>query len=320
MKKIFFLIALALFLNSCNHKSKDEKDIEKTVVNIRITRFDKLFFESKPSNLTKLKLEFPYFFPAGNPDTVWTNKMTNPLWQELYKEVQKKYPNTDKLQSDIENVVQHIKYYYPKSQNPKVITLISEMDYNFKTIYADSIILVPLELYLGKDHRFYQNEFPDYIKQNFEPQRIPADLVENFAIQKIAPPSNKDLLSYMIYAGKILYMKDKFLPNMTDEDKMGYKKEQITWCLENENYIWRFFIDNNLLYDTDPKLAPRFVNPAPFSKFYLEIDNESPGSVGAWIGWQIVRSYMENNDTKLTDVMAMDAKAIFEKSKYKPKK
>jgi hypothetical protein len=30
-----------------------------------------------------------------------------------------------------------------------------------------------------------------------------------------------------------------------------------------------------------------------FSKFYLEIDNESPGQVGGWIGWQIVRSYMK---------------------------
>jgi uncharacterized protein YjaZ len=60
---------------------------------------------------------------------------------------------------------------------------------------------------------------------------------------------------------------------------------------------------------------------APFSKFYLEIDNESPGRVGQWIGWQIVRSFMENNpQVTVQELLLMDAKQIFEKSKYKPKK
>ena len=75
-----------------------------------------------------------------------------------------------------------------------------------------------------------------------------------------------------------------------------------------------------MLYSDDQKLIPRFVNPAPFSKFYLEIDNESPGQVGAWVGWQMVRSFMKNNDIPLSDMLKMNAKELFEKSKYKPKK
>jgi uncharacterized protein YjaZ len=59
---------------------------------------------------------------------------------------------------------------------------------------------------------------------------------------------------------------------------------------------------------------------APFSKFYLEIDNESPGRVGQWIGWQIVRSFMQNNKVSMQEMIKMDAKELFEKSKYKPKK
>jgi hypothetical protein len=86
--------------------------------------------------------------------------------------------------------------------------------------------------------------------------------------------------------------------------RMGYKPEQITWCQENESYMWRYFIEKKLLYDTDQKLIPRFINPAPFSKFYLEIDNESPGRVGAWIGWQMVRSFMENNEVSLAAIIA----------------
>ncbi|MNL23930.1 hypothetical protein D3C87_1453440 [compost metagenome] len=62
------------------------------------------------------------------------------------------------------------------------------------------------------------------------------------------------------------------------------------------------------------------MTPAPFSKFYLEIDNDSPGRVGAWIGWQMVRSYMKNNNVTLPELLKTDNKEIFEKSKYKPKK
>jgi uncharacterized protein YjaZ len=79
-------------------------------------------------------------------------------------------------------------------------------------------------------------------------------------------------------------------------------------------------VDEKLLYDSDPKLPGRFINPAPFSKFYLEIDNESPGQIGMWIGWQIVRSYMKNNDVSLQQLLQTDAKEIFDNSKYKPKK
>ena len=84
--------------------------------------------------------------------------------------------------------------------------------------------------------------------------------------------------------------------------------------------MWRYFIEREMLYSTEQKLSSRFINPAPFSKFYLEIDNDSPGRVGAWIGWQIVRSYAKNNDIPIADLLKLDPKELFEKSKYKPKK
>ena len=124
----------------------------------------------------------------------------------------------------------------------------------------------------------------------------------------------------MIYFGKQLYLKDVLLPEYNDAEKMGYTPEEIKWCEENESYMWRYFIENEMLYSDDQKLANRFINPAPFSKFYLEIDNESPGRVGAWMGWQIVQSYIKNNDVSLEQVLQLNAKELFEKSKYKPKK
>lgn len=315
---VIFLVLLFFFL-SCNTKNKTEKAVEAIPVDLQVIRFDKIFFETAPQDLPKIKKIYPFFFPAGNEDAVWLEKMQNPLWRELYSEVQKKFTDFDPYKLQLEAVFKHIKYYFPKVQVPnKVYTVISEMDYTNKAIYADSLLIVSLEMYLGKEHKFYQ--FPNYIKQNFEPQQLMPDVVESFAKKQVMPSMEKNFLAAMIYAGKGLYLKDVLLPDYQDADKIGYTIEQLQWCQENESYMWRYFIEGQLLYDDDLKLLPRFINPAPFSKFYLEIDNESPGKVGAWIGWQIVRSYMKNNEVSLPQLMKTSAKEIFEKSNYKPKK
>jgi gliding motility-associated lipoprotein GldB len=303
---------------SCGQKSKVEKAVAEIPVEIKVDRFDKIFFETQPEDLNKVKREYPFFFPARNEDEVWLNKMKDPLWLELYNEVQKKYVDFSPVQSEIVTLLKHVKYYFPETKTPKVITVISEMDYNNKVIYADSLVIISLEMYLGKDHKFYQ--FPNYIKQNFEQSQIMPDIVSSFFKFKMVSNQEKSLLSNMIFVGKELYLKDMLLPGYSDAVKMGYTPEQIKWCNENEGYMWRYFIEKELLYSDDQKLIPRFINMAPFSKFYLEIDNETPGRVGSWVGWQIVRSYMENNEVSLQQLLNSNAKEIFEKSKYKPKK
>lgn len=318
MRKTIFIITLILFITSCDKKSKVEKAVEAIPVTIKVERFDKLFFETDPKDLGKLKKDFPFFFPSGTDDAVWLEKMKNPLWRELYTEVQKKYSNFEPVQKELETLFKHVKYTFPKTKTPKVITVISEMDYNNKVIYADSLLIISLELYLGKEHKFYQ--FPNYLKQNFEEKQIMPDVVSSFSLNKIAPITDKNLLSQMIYFGKQLYLKDLLIPDYSDADKMGYTPEQIKWCDENESYMWRYFLEKEMLYSNDSKLGNRFINPAPFSKFYLEIDNESPGRVGAWMGWQIVRSFAKNNDVPIEELLKMNSKEIFEKSKYKPKK
>jgi gliding motility-associated lipoprotein GldB len=318
MKKLLTLSVLFFIVLACDEKSKVEKAVEQIPLEVKVERFDKLFFETPPEGLAALKAKYPYFFP-GDDDSVWLEKMQHPQWRELYNEVQKVFPDFQKETQGIEDLFRHVKYYYPQTRAPKVVTLISEMDYANKVIYADSLLLVSLELYLGKDHEFYQ--FPEYLKQNFTKSQLLPDVATAVAEEKVKAPENNTLLAMMTYFGKELYLKSLFLPDATDADLIGYTPEQIAWCQENEAYIWRYLIDGELLYSTDPKLPNRFINPAPFSKFYLEIDNESPGRIGQWVGWQIVKSYVKNNSkTPLNELLDMDSKKLFENSRYKPKK
>lgn len=320
MKRYFTIFAVAFLFFSCKEESEVEKKVAGvTVKEVKIERFDKLFFESAPEELPALKQQFPFFFPVGDPDEVWLGRMKEPFLLKLYTEVQKQYPNVTSLEDDFEELFKHIKFYYPQFTDPRVITMVND-DESTKAIFADKLVIIPLSVYLGKDNKIYEG-LPKYQVQEFERSQILPDVVTSFSNGKIKPVTDRTLLSMMIYYGKELYMKDLLLPDIKDHEKIGYTAEQLGWCNANEEYMWRYFIEEDILYDTNSKLAARFINPAPFSKFYLEIDNESPGRTGQWVGWQIVRSYMENNkNVTLQDLLAKDAKEIFDKSKYKPKK
>jgi len=320
MKRYIYIILIGVLFFTCDKKSKIESAVEQIPIEMKVVRFEQAFFNAKPENLADVKAEYPDFFPEGTPDAVWIDKMQHPQWRELYQEVEKKYKNFGTQQTEIEDLFKHIKYYFPTIKTPTIYTVISEMDNNSKTIYANDKLIIALELYLGKEHKFY-GEFPAYLKQNFEQRQMLPDIVSSFAYGVLPIPKDKDLLSMMINSGKELYLKDILLPEYSDAERIGYSEDQIKWSKENESYIWEYFVNDKLLYSSDSKLANRFINVAPFSKFYLEIDNESPGRIGQWVGWQIVRSFMENNPkVTVQDVIKMNEKDIFELSKYKPKK
>src|SRR5690606_19956807 len=288
-------------------------------VEAKIDRFDQEFMQTSPENFNTLKQKYPLLLNENVPDSVWFNKKNDTLFNELYSETQKQFKDIATLKEELTLLFKHIKYYYPNENPGRVITVLSDVDINSRAIYTDSIAIISLDTYLGKKHKFYV-DFDTYILGDFEPNRIVVDLAENFSTQKIAPPQDRMFISQMVYAGKIMYMKEMLLPEVSDALKMNYTNEQLKWIETNEAQVWKHFVESKYLSDNDLKLVARFIQRAPFSKFYLELDQESPGSVGVYIGWQIVRSYMKNNNVTLQELALKDAKTIFEQSKYKPKK
>jgi hypothetical protein len=81
-------------------------------------------------DLDKIK-KSSLFFPQEMNDAVWT-KMQNPLWRECTQRFKKNMRILNLLK--LEELFKHIKYYFPKLKHQKVITAISEMDYNNKVI------------------------------------------------------------------------------------------------------------------------------------------------------------------------------------------
>ena len=312
------LFSLFLFV-SCAKKDKLFIDVSDIDAKVDIMRFDQAFYTTPPEKLEDLKNEYPYLFPVQTPDSVWVQKMQDKDEQELYAETQKVYPNLDVEKEQLTSLFKHVKYYYNNFREPAVITIVSNVDYQSNVVYADSLLFISLDVFLGNESVIYQ-DFPAYIKSKFTKDRIGVAVAEALARREIPRTKNRTFVSRIIQEGKLLYMVDAFLPTVNDAIKMGYTQEQLDWADYNDVDVWKYFIQNDHLFSTDQELSKRFIENAPFSKFYLANDNESPGRIGSWFGWQIVRAYMKHNDVSLQDMLQTDNETIFKKSKYKPTK
>lgn len=317
MKKILFAVVILFFI-SCGDKK--EREIAQIPMEFETIRFDSLFFLSPVGKLSELKKEYPYLFSAYTEDEKWEEYQKDTLNQEIVREINKVFGDFSNEKTAIKHLFQHVKYYFPKFVAPKVITVTSEVDYHSRVIYADSLLFIQLDNYLGEEHYFYEN-IQKYIRSELKKEHIVTDIAETFAEKLVPRNQHLSFLDHMIYEGKKLYLLSQLLPKKSDGDLLKYDSEKTKWATENESQIWRYFIENELLYQTNKQLLNRFIYPAPFSKFYLELDNESPGQIGRYIGLQIVKSYAQKNNGKsLIELLAMDADEIFKQSFYKPKK
>ena len=317
-KFILFLVAFTLF--GCDNSGDIEKDISKIPIEVTVIRFDKQFANTSIDSLGALKEKFPMFFSKRIPDSVWIARMQSPLHQEMADEILKIFPDKTNLVATLGPLFQHIKYYFPRFRAPTTVTLINDVDYQSRVIVAsDTLLLLSLDNYLGADHRYY-SEIKRYIVENLKASQISSDVAKAYAQKYIAPPTKNTFLEQMIYFGKQLYLQELWLPNTSDASKIGYTDKQWQWAEDNQVDMWRYFVEKELLFSTDPGLTPRFISNAPFSKFYLELDNESSPMAGRYLGWKIVRAFMKNNDITPQQLLVFDAEALFKKSKYKPKK
>ncbi|MCK5815450.1 MAG: gliding motility lipoprotein GldB [Flavobacteriaceae bacterium] len=319
MSRIYWVFSIFILFVACKEDIQISEDVLNIPVEVRVERFEQQFYKSSSSELNGLKKEFPFMFPTAVNDSVWIQKAKNEDELFLFEETQKKYTDLNDFKNQLGLLFKHVKYDFSEFKEPEIITYISNLDYGYKIVDADSLLFVSLDMYLGANHEVYQ-DFPKYLTQNYTKERMIVDVANEFLKRYYRKLKSRTFLDRMINEAKFVYALDVYLPLESDANKIGYTHEKINWAMQNEGDIWKYFIEKELLYSNDATLNSRFIDVAPFSKFYLESDNDSPGQIGVWMGWQIIRSYMNNDDVTLQKLMSTSPETIFRKSKYKPKR
>lgn len=338
MKKPGFLLIAAFSLFACNNK-EGIPDVSAIEVDIPIERFDNSFFSIDSNDISnglrKVQQQHPDFYTdfmqnilgvSGvdtNQNTILVTKEFLRGYLPVHDSLQLKYKKTDWLQKELEKAFQYVKYYFPHYKTGKAILYTGPFDAP-GVASVNAGIAIGLQQFAGKDFSVYQSPmgqelFPTYISKRFAPEYITANCMKA-VVEELFPDKSGDkpLIEQMIEKGKRWYLLDKFLPATPDSIKTGYTNKQLNWCSENEGLIWSYLVKNEDLNSLSPAVLQTYIGEAPFTQGFSQ--ESSPGNIGQWIGWQIIKKFVAKNpDMMPQDIMKTEAKKILDEAKYKPK-
>lgn len=340
MKKILFLaFPLCFLLVSCHHNPLDV-DISKVDHQpLELKRLEMDLFSMNPSNFDEktkeLKTNYGLFFEHylmnplrvnGSGDTAYKASVLNFIndqnIRDAYRAVEKLYPaaEIEALQPEINNMVKRFRYHFPKRKHPsRFITCTT--GWNYAVAYTDSALVLGLDMYLGDTSIFYKMlNYPQYQTRHMNKQYILPDVAQGWLLTEFdTHPAQDNLLSHMIFYGKLYYAKSALLPDLHDSLLIGYSTKQLQTCKTYQKNYWSYFAEKNRLYENNLNTIRELIMPLD-GPFTAAISKECPPRIGMWLGLQIVRSYMEHNEeVSLAELMEeTDAQKILSKSKYRP--
>lgn len=243
------------------------------------------------------------------------------LNNEVYHATMKKFPDVNAIEAGLTDGFRHYLYYFPKRTVPAVYTCIA--GFNNSIITGDSVLGIDLDRYLGADCEYYPRlNIYKYISDRMTPENIVPDCIYGWGVSEWDFSAMKypadNVLTEIIHYGKLKYFEKCLLPSTPDELIFGFTPMQMAFCKNNEEQMWQYLIENNLLFSTDQLTIRKLTGESPFTSYFSK---ESPGRAAVWLGFRIVESFMmKNPGTSMEDmIMNSDVQGMLEKAKYSPK-
>ena len=331
------LLFILLSLSACNQFSaKKLPDISHIKEKVQINDFSSASFDIDTTMNTemahqKLLEEYPDFYPFFSrelmewdiQDSMQLQKefrsfISHPDIRSVYDTVSHKFNDLETINEDLVTAFKYYKYYFPEGSMPKIVYFVSAFRQMVLTLGED-VLGIGLDMHLGKDYKYYRSAgYSSFMSQQFTGEHITPHAMEVWAQQLHGEPlAMSRFIDEMIYRGKMLYFLDLVLPELPDHLKIGYPEEKLAWCKNNEKEVWEFFIEKKLLFENESSKFKYYINDGPNS---MGMPKKAPGKIGRWVGWQIVRKFMdENPDVSIQELFSMtDGAKILKKSKYKP--
>lgn len=325
---VFFVVRFFINRDSLD---VDVSDIE---LNVEVERFDKeldlILLGDAYTRIEDMNEKYGAFFEVYNNEIIGIGGMENSSYltylntflndyavTEASLLVGETYSDMSVVNEELTEGFKHFLYYYPEAQIPRVVSFVA--GFNHSVITMEGFIGIGLDKYLGAECELYEMlGIPEYATFEMQANQIPIDVMTAWAHDKF-PYDSKDenLLKLMIYNGKILYFLDAMYPEMDEARTNKYTEDQLDFCYEFERELWTNIVENKYLFAADYLTIKKFVESAPYTN---QFGPESPPRLANWLGLQIVRAYVENNDVSVQELMnETDAQKILNLSEYDPK-
>ena len=335
-KEIIGFIVPVVILIGCGKERLPEKE-----VNITFFRYDSAIYSHSWDSAfvsyildslyplhTRMTEDFFIIHRVGKPtDTTAIINLQklflqDPYMQELYDSVKERFSNKllrEKIE-ELHSALRKLKAIYPQMPDYKIYTYVAPFVY--KSFVDSNVLAWELDMYLGPNFKYYPSlHLPMYMIRKFRHEYMVPDMLKVILEDLFPPPDPMPhLLANMIYNGKVLYVIEKLLPEYHDTVIIGWEAKKWEWVKQYEADLWEYFLKHDLLYNNEYIKYRKYVQDGNTT---AGLPPESPGNIGTWIGWQIVRKYMDKHpEVSLYELLThpdSTGQYILQASGYRPK-
>ena len=259
-------------------------------------------------------------YKVSSADSAMIVYAASPAQRVFSPDIMAHFPSLDQTESDIASMMSELSRALPTATLPSHFVSFAT-PYNQSIIVADTTLLIALNHYLGPDYEGYRS-FESYQRAQKTPERIPADVAEAIlaSLHPYAPDAQSaTTLSRMVYEGALVAGVRMALPDAEEAFVLGYSPEEYKWAVDNEARAWQTIVEGDLLFSSDPAIADRLLLPSPSTSL---VNANAPGRLGRFIGYRIIKSYMENNTEDdlghLLDPTFYNSPDVLKKARYAP--
>lgn len=332
MNKFYLIIFLSFVIASCSGDKLDV-DVSNVEVDLKFERFEKEMFEGNtPEEMAKINqnliekggelYEF-YVYEMLRAGSVYDDSIgtllsffvNDSMMQMMMEDLETEFSDFNVVEEQLTDVFKRLKYHLPNSPQPnKIITYNGA--FTFGVVSTDSVIGIGLDMYLGAQNRLVREiRFPQYMKDKMNRDYLTLDVAQSWLMTNVlGEDEGETFLSSMIYYGKLRYILKALLPKAEDHIIMRYNPEEYDFAVASEFEIWEYLIEMNWIYSIDMKVKLRFFEEAPST---VGIDG-SPGRIGQFMGWQMVKQYMEANEDVTIEQLLLETNEAKILKEYKP--
>ena len=328
MLKLLRTLCLLMLCLCCScQQSEDRYRLPRfrQQVNIDILRYDREFFENnRIADSTFWTLYCENIMQFGPVDAHETQcylelfRNDSDICQS-YRQAQIMFDENEDLEAILSKAFFRLQHYVPDMPLPRVSMHIS--GFGQSIVSAPGILSASIDKYLGEDYPIYQDLFYEYQCARMNPEQLATDYLNGWLRSEFTHESlmyDYRLLDYLIYEGKLLFLLEKIMPEMSFEQLAAWSKEDYLWCKQNESPMWDRIQYYEHLYSRDPLVLQKYIGDAPSTIYFTE---ESPARAAIWLGYRIVSEYMrQQKDCNILQLMMeVDSEKILRLSLYRPK-
>ncbi len=288
---------------------------------LNVVRVDSLIYDSSV-DVDGIRDVAPLFFPDDYNDTMLYKERTDTLMCEAYNAVKERYDKKaiDDISSECADVFYRYRAFFPDVSYPTLYTCMSHWDFTMPVLYLEreNILVVYLDLFLGAENELYSGIY-DYIRHRMDIKNVGSALSQHLSQMVVGDRKGYRLIDYVVHYGKVLYLKSLLMDTDDDKKVLDYTDEEYHMATFIEREVWDYFLRQGLLFTASRDYGHRFFDIAPYSVFYTANDKDIPWGIGRYVGYNMVKNYMDSNPRCSIDaLMSMPSDTLLRYSGYNP--